>query len=213
MDADRKIWLERRRHGIGGSDAAAVLGASPYKTNVQLWEEKTGRRTAPDISDKPCVRYGTLAEGHLRRLFALDFPEYKVDYDQFGMIANCPEAPFTFATLDGQLTEIKTGRLGVLEIKTTEIVRSGQYDQWKNRIPQHYYIQVLHQLLATGYEFLCLKAQIKFNTPDGIWMHTNHYWFERSELESDIEYLKQKEIIFWESVKNDHRPNLVLPEI
>ncbi len=213
MDADREKWLERRRHGIGGSDAAAVLGASPYKTNVQLWEEKTGRRAAPDISDKPCVRYGTMAEEHLRALFALDFPEYRVEYDQYGMIANCPETPFAFATLDGQLTEIQTGRIGVLEIKTTEIMHSGQYDQWKNRIPQHYYIQVLHQLLATGYEFSCLKAQIKFTVPDGVWTRTNHYWFERSELESDIEYLKQKEISFWECVKNNRRPNLILPEI
>ncbi len=213
MNEERLKWLERRRNGIGASDAAAVIGASPYKTNIQLWEEKTGRRKAPDISDKPFVKYGTVAEEHLRALFALDFPGYRVDYDQYGMIANCPEAPFAFATLDGQLTEITTGRVGVLEIKTTEIIRSGQYEQWKGRIPQHYYIQVLHQLLATDFEFSCLKAQIKFNTSDGVWLRTNHYWFERSELETDIDYLKQKEISFWECVKNDHRPNLILPDI
>ena len=45
----RKDWLAARRGRICGSDAAAILGLNPYKTNVQLWEEKTGRRTAPDI--------------------------------------------------------------------------------------------------------------------------------------------------------------------
>jgi len=213
MNSERAEWLERRKNGIGASDAAAVIGASPYKTNVQLWEEKTGRRNPPDVSDKHFVKYGTQAEEHLRALFALDFPEYRVDYDQFGMIANCPDAPFAFATLDGKLAETSSGRSGVLEIKTTGIMRSGQYGQWKGRIPQHYYIQVLHQLLATGFEFACLKAQIKFNTPDGLWLHTNHYWFERSELEPDIEYLKQQEINFWNCVITDKRPDLILPDI
>lgn len=32
-------WLNAR-HGIGGSDASAVLGLSPYKTNVDLYLEK-----------------------------------------------------------------------------------------------------------------------------------------------------------------------------
>ena len=30
-------WLEFRTQGIGGSDAAAILGLNPYKTNVQVW--------------------------------------------------------------------------------------------------------------------------------------------------------------------------------
>ena len=32
-------WLEMRRTGIGASDAAAVLGISPFKTNVELWAQ------------------------------------------------------------------------------------------------------------------------------------------------------------------------------
>lgn len=43
-------WLDAR-HGIGGSDASAVIGKNPYKTNQELWMEKTGRAVAPDISD------------------------------------------------------------------------------------------------------------------------------------------------------------------
>ena len=69
--------------------------------------------------------------------------------------------PFIFATLDGELTEKATGRKGVLEIKTTEIMKSEQYDKWKDRIPQNYYIQVIHQLLATGFDFAVIKAQLK----------------------------------------------------
>ena len=39
----RGDWLKQRSSRIGGSDAAAVLGKSPWKTNQRLWEEKTGR--------------------------------------------------------------------------------------------------------------------------------------------------------------------------
>lgn len=49
---NRKEWLKARQKGIGGSDAASVLGISPWKTNVQLWEEKTGITEPEDISGK-----------------------------------------------------------------------------------------------------------------------------------------------------------------
>ena len=54
----RKEWLEARKSCVGGSDAAAIIGLSPYKSNVDLWEEKVGLRKPEDISDKPYVRYG-----------------------------------------------------------------------------------------------------------------------------------------------------------
>ena len=72
-------WLGNRS-GIGGSDASAVLGLNPYKSNTELWEEKTGKRVPEDISHKDYVQYGHDAEPLLRKLFALDYPEYKVEY-------------------------------------------------------------------------------------------------------------------------------------
>ena len=35
-------WLEARRQGIGGSDAAIVIGESPYRSPYDLWAEKCG---------------------------------------------------------------------------------------------------------------------------------------------------------------------------
>jgi hypothetical protein len=31
-------WIRERKKGIGGSDAASILGMNPYKTNVDLWK-------------------------------------------------------------------------------------------------------------------------------------------------------------------------------
>lgn len=69
----REEWLKARHKGIGGSDAGAVIGVNKYKTNVQLWEEKTGITIPEDISDKPAVSFGKLAEPHIRELFRLDY--------------------------------------------------------------------------------------------------------------------------------------------
>lgn len=210
---NRTEWLKARLNGIGASEAAAAIGMSPYKSNVELWEEKTGRRKAKDISDDSHVRYGKEAEKYLRELFKLDFPQYRVGYDEFGMIRNNPDCPWAFATLDGELTEKESGRKGILEIKTTEILRAGQWDEWNDSIPQHYYIQVVHQLLATGYDYAILKAQIKYQKDGILAAAIRHYHIERSDVKDDVQWLAEREKPFWGCVVNDKRPALILPEI
>ncbi|MDL2254418.1 YqaJ viral recombinase family protein [Ruminococcaceae bacterium OttesenSCG-928-I18] len=217
-------WLVARQNGIGASDAACILGRNPWKSNIQLWEEKTGRTASEDIGDKPAVKYGKEAERHLRELFALDFPQYNVSYDEFGMIANRPDEPWLFATLDGELEDTNTQesgqRMGVLEIKTTEIMRPAQWAEWNSGIPEHYYCQLLHQLLATGYSFAVLKAQIRnreygADTPDSLRVTTRHYYMTVDDdgVQEDMTHLLQAEKEFWACVQNDRRPAALLPII
>lgn len=209
----RLAWLGKRKSGIGASEASALLGLNPYMSNIDLWEIKTGRKEAADISNVACVQYGFEAEAPLRDLFRLDHPQYEVTYKNHDLVRH-KDHPFILATLDGRLREIRTGRLGVLEIKTTEIMRSMQKEKWKDQIPQNYYIQVLQQLLATGWDFAVLKAQLKYDYGDGPRLETKHYYIERDEVKDDIEYLLLKEVEFWNyNVVGDIRPNLILPEI
>ena len=198
-------------NGIGGSDASAIVGLNPYKSNIELYEEKTGRRTPEDISDKPYVQYGTKAEEHIRALFALDYPEYTVEHHE-NRILRSKDFPFMQASLDGELTD-QRGRRGVLEIKTTNILQSGQREKWQDRIPDNYYIQVLHYLLVTGWDFAILRAHL--NTVWGTDRRTSvrHYFIERDEVEADLKYLKAEEIKFWRFVEAGKKPPLVLPEI
>lgn len=209
--SNREEWLEARKNYIGGSDASAIVGMNPYKTNDDLWEEKTGKITPEDISDKPFVRYGNNAEPLLRELFKLDFPQLNVEYVENNMFTN-ERFPWAHASLDGWLTD-ENGRKGILEIKTTEILQSMQKEKWNQRIPDNYYIQVLHYLMVTEFEFAILKAQLK-TVFDGVpYIQTKHYFIERSEVESDIEYLAKKESDFWQYTKSGIQPPLVLPEI
>lgn len=207
----REDWLQARRGFIGGSDASAVVGLNPYKDNVTLWLEKTGQAAAEDISEKPYVKYGTQAEDHLRELFKLDFPEYQVFYEPDNMWFN-DKFPFAHASLDGWLAD-QDGRRGILEIKTTNILQSMQKEKWKQRIPDNYYIQLLHYLMVTEFDFAVLKAQLKFDYGGDIVLHTRHYMIERSEVEEDIQYLQSSEKTFWEQVQAGRQPALILPEI
>ena len=207
----KEEWL-RHRTRIGGSDAAAVLGMNPWKNNVQLWLEKTGRAVAPDISDKDVVKYGVAAEPLLRNLFEIDFPEYKVEYFGDNMILN-DDFPFAAASLDGELTEKATGRKGILEIKTTNILRSMQKEKWNHQIPNNYYVQLLHYFMVSEFDFAILKAQLKSEFKGEIYLQTKHYKIERSDVQDDIDYLEKAERKFWEHVKADKEPALILPEL
>lgn len=210
-NADHEMWLKSRTYGIGGSDASAIVGMNPYKSNIDLFEEKIGRSIPTDISDKPYVKYGTQAEPLIRKLFELDYPEYKVEYHE-NRILRCVEYPFLQASLDGELTDSQ-GRHGILEIKTTNILRSMQYEKWKERIPDNYYIQVLHYLIVTGYDFAILCAHLRSDWGNDRRTTVKHYFIERSEVESDLVMLLREERKFWEYVEAGRKPPLKLPEI
>lgn len=207
----REEWLKARLNGIGGSDAGAVIGLNKYRSNVDLWNEKTGRATAEDISDKPAVLFGKTAEPLIRELFRLDHSDYEVDYHEFWIYRN-DSRPHIFATLDGELTD-RNGRRGILEIKTCTIQNPGQWDEWKNQIPQSYYVQILHQLAATGWEFAVLRAYIRYYRDGDLRVSIREYNFDRLEVEEDIRFLIDWEDEFWECVKNDKCPALILPSI
>lgn len=208
---NREDWLKHRTK-IGGSDASAILGKNPYKTNVELWKDKAFHLMPEDISDKTYVKYGTEAEKYLRELFKMDYPQYEMFYEENNMWTN-DAYPFAHASLDGWLKD-EAGRMGVWECKTTNILQSRQKEKWDHRLPENYYIQILHYLMVTEFEFVELKAQLKSVFSDGtVYLQTRHYHIERSDVEADIEYLADEERKFWTCVENMKAPPLVLPEI
>lgn len=207
----REGWLKARGARLGGSEAAAVIGLNPYMSNTDLWKIKTGKRTPDDISEKPFVRYGHNAEPLLRELFRLDFPDFKLGYRENNLFVNS-RYPWAHASLDGWLQDAR-GRSGILEIKTTEILQSMQREKWKDRIPDNYYLQILHYMLVMEADFACLKAQLKYNYSGDVFLQTRHYWIERADVAEDLQMLEQKERDFWEHVRNRTQPATLLPEI
>ena len=208
----RGSWLVGRTRGIGGSDAAAVLGLNPYMSNTELWAIKTGRVKKADLSGNKLVEYGTRAEYHLRGIFELDFPEYRVEYEPFSIYTNS-DYPWACASLDGRIFEDSTGRTGILEIKTATISGSAQAAKWKDRIPDNYFCQILHYMAVMEADFSILKAQLKYERPGDLLDVTKHFYIEWEDVKEQAEYLMEQEKIFWQYVTADKEPPLVLPEI
>lgn len=208
-------WLKYRSKGIGGSDAACILGRNPHKSNLDLWREKTGRKIPEDISNKDVVKYGKNAEEPLRQLFILDYPQYIVKYSPFNIHCN-KELDFIRGTFDAELIEILTEEQGIWECKTSEIRQASDWQKWHNRIPDNYFCQVLHYFaIDEDYKFCKLKAQLKHYDLDSneITLTTKHYHLKRDDYLPDIEYLINEEIKFNWYIKNDKEPPLILPII
>lgn len=208
---DRSEWLAERTPYIGGSDAAAIIGLNPWKDNVTLWAEKTGITKPKDISDNPHVQYGIQAEEHLRALFALDFPEYRVEYVENNSWSN-DRFPFARASLDGWLTD-EEGRKGVLEIKTADILSSLSKEKWREGVPDNYFCQALWYLMVTEFDFVILKASLRRQYDDDVRFDVRHYRIEREEVQDQIDYLAEEGRKFWGLIRTKERPALRLPEI
>ena len=210
---DHNEWLEHRKKFLGGSDASAIVNRNPWKSNVDLWLEKTGQVVPEDISEKPFVMFGHAAEPILRQLFQVNYPHYKVDYVDNNSWFN-DKFPFAAASLDGWITD-ENGRKGILEIKTTEIVSSMAKEKWAGRLPDNYFVQVLHYLMVLeDCDFVHLTALLTFKFSEKeLYQQIKNYHIERSEVLEDIQYLAEAEKEFWQQVQSGQKPPLMLPEI
>jgi putative phage-type endonuclease len=136
---ERQQWLEDRRKGIGGSDAAAVLGLSKSRTPLQVYQDKRGEGVEQE--DNEAMLWGRVLEPVVRQQYAertgriVRLPE--------GILAH-PKYPFMLANIDGvtgdnRLVEIKTARTPI-----------GFGEPGTDEVPQAYLIQVQHYLTVTA---------------------------------------------------------------
>ena len=204
--ATREEWLAGRGQGIGASDAAATCGMSPWMTPVELWKLKTGAEQAKDLSDNAAVQLGVRMEPAIRDFFAAMHPEFRVEYHQFDILYQ-QERPWLFATLDGELIDAD-GKHGILEIKTATPNGKAGWSKWADgQMPQNYYTQTLHQLLATGYDFVYLFAALYSMNGD---ITLREYELHREDVTDDLAWLLGKETEFWKCVTEKQLPALPL---
>ncbi len=217
---DHDTWLKTRRRFIQASDAAAVLGNSPWVTKTELWDEKKGLKKAKDISDKPYVINGKKMEPYIREQALLDLPYFECDYHEFDILVS-KHRPWQGCTLDGELTVIADnpwnlpiGSYGVIECKT------GQWKSYKDlgtwsAFPLYYYAQIVHQLAVTGGSFVLTASRVKrdaFKDEDnGIpEIRLFYHLFKREDMLTDIAYVCAEEALFKESLDKDERPKFTI---
>lgn len=206
---DRESWLAGRGASIGASEAAAVIGMSPFESQYELWERKTGIKPPKDLSGNAVIEYGVRLEPALRTMFQAEHPELTVEYHQFDVLYQS-ERPWMTATLDGELTDAD-GRKGILEIKTSSVGKKSQYDKWRDAVPINYLAQTMHQMLVTGWDYVYLYAQlVKLNGDSEI----RTYLIKAEEHKEDMEWLLSQETKFWqEFIMPRKAPPNVLPSL
>lgn len=144
---DREAWLDRRRSGVGGSDAPVLHGQSPYQTEYRLWAEKTGKIKREEVTPEsnPLLFWGTELEPAVRS----GYSKLTGRAVSAGVtMARHPIVGAMIGSTDGTLIGVaeKPGD-GVYEGKTANVFAAAQ---WKDGIPLYYQIQVQHYLAVTG---------------------------------------------------------------
>lgn len=166
-------WLEakyapRKDFRISATEAAAVLGMSPWRNSAELYDEKLGIAPRKDISDKSYVRYGIAMEPNIRAAAMLDLPYFRLEYHAYDILVS-KKHPFMSCTLDGELEieaddnpwMLSRGARGILECKTGSFRSDRALEEWEEFMPIHYYVQILHCLAVTGYDFAICAGRLK----------------------------------------------------
>lgn len=191
----REDWLTLRKQGIGSSDAAAAVGLNPYKSQLELWLEKTGRDASlpkldPQDEESPAywgnilepivAKHYTLRSGHrVRRVNAvLQHPDPKLTW----MLANIDRE--VIGAADVQILECKTAGINGARL-------------WKGGVPEYVQLQVMHQLAVTGKQAADVAILIGGQ-------HLEIHRLERDELM--IARLIDLESLFWDYVVSDTPP-------
>lgn len=133
---EREAWLEWRRHGLGGSDAAVLLGLSSYRSPVELWLDKMG-----ELVDEPteAMEMGSALEPLIQERFEAKTGQSVQEAQKW---VEHPQRPWMRATIDGLVQD--GDELCLYEAKAT----SGW--AWKDGIPDYVMVQIQHNLEVTG---------------------------------------------------------------
>ena len=150
-------WLAWRKKGIGGSDVAAALHLSPYKTARDLYFDKIGVEPTVEQPDKSI----TFAIGHLLEDVVAQIFSKKTGFTVYRdqTMYQHPLFPFLLADVDRFLI-LPDGRKAILECKTAHY--NMQYLWANGSVPRHYELQVRHYMSVMNIDvayIACLFSQ------------------------------------------------------
>lgn len=175
----RDQWLAYRRTGLGGSDAGAIMGVSPYKSAYAVWADKLG--ALPPAEDSEPMRQGRDLEEYVARRFC---EETGLRVRRNRQMLRSIDHPMMLANIDRQVIGQRAG----LECKTSRDIRMTRYKN--GEYPLEYYAQCLHYLAVTGWDRWYL-AVLVYGT--GLLVYT----IDRRGAEDDISALIAAEEAFW----------------
>lgn len=139
---NRSEWLERRRKGIGGSDAAAILGLSRFRSARDVWLDKLGE--TPDRTPTAPMLWGLRLEAAIADAYTetTGIRLYRPPIRRARHVRDFP--------MIGSIDRIAQDGSRFVELKTARSDTGfAPADGWRDfppekRIPPDYYAQVQH---------------------------------------------------------------------
>ena len=175
------VTVDRSRF-LGGSDIAAILGISPWRTALDVYLDKVQPR---EESHDPS-RMRVLSRGKRMEPYIVDLLSEETGLAISARNARYtdPEIPFLAAEIDA---EAETGEN--IEIKTVSPFKAREWgEQQTDEIPIHYTAQVQHGLMVTGRR-LCVL---------GVLIGADDFRIYRVERDDEtIAAIREREIAFW----------------
>ena len=179
------VTTRDRTKFIGGSDAAAVMGLSPWATPVELWQQKTGRVPKPDPDPAALRRYerGHRLEPFIREMAIAKLQDMGLQVELLACNETYvdPEHPFLACEIDFELSITGTLVIGDEEFafdgehinadakSVTGFARKKWGETDTEDVPIEYAAQFMHGLMVTGRR-LCLVAALRsFDDVDIFW--------------------------------------------
>lgn len=185
-NATREEWLKVRKLGLGGSDMAAVLGLSPWRSPIDVWLDKTS--DAVEEKESEPMYWGNVLEEVVAQEFAKR-SGYKVRNNNFTLQSD--EYPYLLANIDREIVGLDAG----LECKTANAFKANEWDG--DNVPDAYYIQCQHYMAVTGKSSWWIACLVGGNT---------FYYKEIKRNEEVIAAIIETGAAFWELVKNKTMP-------
>ena len=175
----RDEWLQARKQGIGGSDAAAIVGLDPWRSSFDVYADKLGLR--PEIPDNEAMRQGRDLEQYVAERF-MEATGKKVR--RRNAMLQHPEYPFMIANID----RFVIGENAGLECKTTSMLNKAKFSQ--GEFPPNYYVQCVHYMAVTGAERWYLAVLV---------LNKSFHVFTIERDEAEVQALIAAEKDFWEN--------------
>lgn len=194
QEQTREQWLAERRTGIGGSDAASIMDASPRRSAYAIWADKLGLVPSDDeeseeaewgkrLESAVALKYREVT-GRSVNLYGSSVPK----------IFRHARLPFMLGSLDADVVDDKHDGPGVFEIKTTGAFHA---DDWVEFAPLYYQVQLQHYLAVTGRRwgsFAVLIGGQKFK------------WYDVERNDAFIATLEARCAWFWGLVQRQEAP-------
>jgi len=182
--------MDRTKY-LGGSDVAAILGISPWRTALDVYMDKI----QPRVEETDPARVKVLTRGKRMEPYVIDLlqEETGLQVVRRGQRYIDRELPFIAAEIDA---EAESGEN--IEIKTSSPFKAREWgEQQTDEIPVYYTAQAMHGMMITGAS-VCVF---------GVLIGADDFRVYRVERDSEtIAAIREKEIAFWDRVQRLDAP-------